>query len=558
MNETATEQWDVVVVGSGLAGLSCAASLAALEHKVLVLEQHDIAGGNATVFRRKRKNGHEYEFDVGVHYIGEASGGGLFPAIYGSLGVGDRVSFRPLDPDQVDTIFIGDTEFRVPADWDLYIERLVEALPDEDHEVRHCMQILRDVAKETRDRFIPGVETPVYDEWAYQSLATLFEHTGVSEKAQALIDHWNGLYASPPSQTSVAMHSLITHHYMSGAFYPEGGGQVLPARLIQVIEAHGGEVRTLAGVQEITIDSSGDQPVATGVITKDGTVIHADIVVSNADHRRTVVDLVGKEHWKPTTVQFAESATMTLGLLVAYVVVDIDLASDHPNTNYHIYSSYDIEGTYASLDAGELPEEDWAYIALASNKDPNNPHLCPPGHTNFQIMTLAPRGMEFWGVEVSPADGGKYRRGTQYREQKDVITNRLLTAAERVFGPIRDHVVFMELATPMTHERYTHSSGGTSYGYIHSPQQTGSRRPSHSTEIQGLYLTGANTVSGHGIAGSLTGGVNCAGNIVGRHLLVEMLMGEKLVDPSTIPADPEDFDLMHYSRGAKLRARRTT
>lgn len=555
MTANAAEHWDVVVVGSGLGGLSCAASLGALGYRVLVLERHDLAGGNATVFRRNRK-GHEYEFDVGVHYIGEANEGGLFPQIFSSLGVGDRINFRPLDPDGFDTVLLPGIEFHVPADWDTYIERLIATFPTEEHEITHCMQILRDVAKETRERYIPGVETPTFDKWAYRNLSELFAHTGLSEQAQALIDHWSGLYGSQPSRSSIAMHALIIHHYMSGAYYPEGGGQVMPARLIQVIEAHGGEVRTLTGVREITIDATSDTPRTTGVITENGDVITADIVVSNADHRRTVCELVGRDHWKPSTVEFADNAEMTLGLIVAYVVVDVDLTKDRPNTNYHIYGSFDIESTYAALDTGELPDDDWAYIALASNKDPNNKYLCPPGYTNFQIMTLAPRGASFWGIDVTPGDGGKYRRDATYRSQKEQISDRLLNAAERVFGPIRDHIVFMELATPMTHERYTHSSGGTSYGYIHSPEQSGPRRPSHSTEIDGLYLTGANTVSGHGIAGSLTGGVNCAGSIVGRHLLIEMLLGERLVDPDMIPADPEDFDPMHFSRGERLRSRR--
>lgn len=73
---------------------------------------------------------------------------------------------------------------------------------------------------------------------------------------------------------------------------------------------------------------------------------------------------------------------------------------------------------------------------------------------------------------------------------------------------------------------------------MHSPEQSGPYRPSHATEIEGLRLTGANTVSGHGIAGGITGGVNCAGRIRCRHLLVEMMMGPQLIDPSTFPADP--------------------
>lgn len=550
----ANEQWDVVVVGSGLGGLTAAACLAGAGRRVLVLERHDIAGGNATVFRRHHQ-GAEYEFDVGVHYIGECQPGGLFPAIFRSLGVGDRIEFRPLDHDRFDTIVMGDLEVHVPAGWDRYIANVVDALPDDRAAIERCMGVLRDVARESRERYVPGAVTPTYDEWAFRTLEELFDHSELSPTARAVIDHWNGLYAGAPSQTAVATHAVIADHYMQGAFYPEGGGQMIAARLVQAIEACGGEVRTLSPVAQIAV---ADGKVA-GVEMADGSFVGADLVISNADHIRTVRHLVAAEHWDPATVRFAEEATMTLGLVVAYVVVDIDLTVGRPNTNYHIYSDTDVEAVYAALDEGRLPDGEWAYVALASIKDPDNPHLCPPGHTNFQIMTLAPRGFEHWGVESGPADGVRYRRDETYRARKAEITERMLTAAESVLGPFRDHIVHLETATPLTHERYTHASGGTSYGYQHSPEQTGPNRPSNQTEIEGLWVTGANTSAGHGIAGAVTGGVSCAGHILDRRgLLVEMLFGAELIDPATIPPDPDDFDPVHFSRGARLRARRHT
>ena len=179
-----------------------------------------------------------------------------------------------------------------------------------------------------------------------------------------------------------------------------------------------------------------------------------------------------------------------------------------------------------------------------------------PGHTNFQIMTLAPRGNEFWGVPTGPADGGTYRRNETYRARKQELTDRLIDAAEVALGPFRDHIVHVETATTLSHERYTHSSGGTSYGYQHSPDQTGEHRPAYRTEIEGLWLVGANTVSGHGIAGAVTGGVFCASKILDRHLIVEMYMGQRLVDPALIPPDPDPFDPLELCRGARLRALR--
>jgi len=549
-----TEQWDAVVIGSGPGGLTTAACLASAGKRVLVLERHDVAGGNMQVFRRNHARpdgGHDwFEFDVGVHYIGECQPGGLFPAVFHALGVGDRLRFRRLDDDGFDTLHFPDFTFRVPAGWVEYEQRLVDQFPNEKAGVERCMRTLRAVAEESRDVF--GGPRPTFDQWAKRPLSELLDESELSQQARAVIDHWSGLYAGSPQQTTTLMHAGIIHHYMSGAYYPEGGGQMIPARLVQVIEALGGEVRTLAPVDRVLIDDGR----VTGVRLENGSVIETSLVVSNADYRRTIDHLVGREHLAPGTVAWAEDAVMTLGLVCVYVAVDIVL--DGPNTNYFVFPDYRTDELYAELDAGELPSGDvpFAYVAIASRKDPHNAELCPPGHTNFQIMTLAPRGNEFWGVETGPADGGRYRRNETYLTRKQQLTDQLLAAAERVLGPFRDHIVHCEMATTLSHERYTHSTGGTSYGYRHSPDQSGEHRPDHRTEIDGLWVVGANTVSGHGIAGGVTGGVFCASKILDRPLIVEMFMGQQLVDPAIIPPDPQPFDPLEHSRGAALRAMR--
>jgi len=546
-----SRSWDAIVIGSGPGGLTTAACLGSAGKRVLVLEAHDLAGGNTQVFRRHHGDDW-YEFDVGVHYIGECGPGGLFNVLFNSLGVGDRMKFRPLDPDGFDTLMFPDRTFRVPAGWDAYRARLVEEFPSDRAGIEKAIDTLQTVASESRA--FPGEERKTWDLWAFRPLSDLFDECELSQQARAVLDHWSGLYAGSPQQTAIAMHATIIGHYMNGAYYPDGGGQMIAARLIEVIEACSGEIRTLSPVEKIVVENG----MAVGVRLESGERLDAPIIVSNADYRRTMSGLVGREHLNPATISWAEEATMTLGLVCVYVVVDIEL--DGPNSNFFVFPDYRTDELYEELDAGSLPSGDvpFAYVALASRKDPGNSELCPPGHTNFQIMTLAPRGNAYWGVETGPADGGRYRRNDTYRARKQELTDQLITAAEKALGPFRDHIVHLETATPLSHERYTRSSGGTSYGYVHSPDQVGPNRPSYRTEIDGLWVVGANTVSGHGIGGAASGGVFCAGEILDLPLIVEMYMGQQLVDPDSIPPEPDNFDPVEFCRGAKLREKRAT
>ena len=108
------EAWDAIVIGSGLGGLACAAYLCASGRRTLVLEAHYVAGGNSQVFRREI-GGRAFEFDVGVHYVGECGPDGLITRILNGAGLAERVVFRPLDPDGYSELRFPGLRFRVPA-----------------------------------------------------------------------------------------------------------------------------------------------------------------------------------------------------------------------------------------------------------------------------------------------------------------------------------------------------------------------------------------------------------------------------------------------------------
>jgi len=319
---------------------------------------------------------------------------------------------------------------------------------------------------------------------------------------------------------------------------------VLPAHLVDVVRSNGGEVRTRAGVQRILVEDG----AAAGVRLTTGEEHRAPVVISNADLKRTYLEMVGEEHLSPQTVARVRQYRMALPLFCVYLGLDIDLSERMPNTNYLYYSSFDIEGLYQDCFEGRVPSDLTLFMTVASVKDPHTKVIAPEGHSSVQIMTPVPADYSFWGVEDGPAAGEKYHRNPRYQAMKQRLTEMLVDGAEQVIPGIKEHIVWQEAATPVSQEHFTFSTGGTSYGIELAVDQFGPARPSPKTEIEGLFLAGASTVFAHGIAGTLRGGVGTASAVLGRDLWGDVAAGKVFGDPAKLTGGGPGWDPWEASR----------
>lgn len=518
------DAFDVIVVGAGTGGLTAAAILARRGRSVLVLDRHYVAGGNATTFNRPG-----YEFDIGLHYIGDCGPNGNIPRILHAAGVED-VTFREMDPDGFDTFAFPDFKFRVPKGLDAYRARLIERFPAEATGIDRYLGVLHGIW--SLQSIGGGVSASLQALWRARravkylgsTLKGVFDACTHDAQLRAVLAAQSSNYAEPPSRVALVAHAVVVMSYLQGAYYPAGGGQTISAHLADAIERHGGKILLLAPVTRIVIEHGHAVGVEFESKHLGRCVVRAPVIISDADLKETMLDLVGATHLKPATVARLHQYEMAPALGVVYLGVTRDLRADGvPNTNFWIHPSYDQEPIYAEARSGRFHPEPFCYISIATLKDPNNPRSAPPGVANIELVTVVPSQPEAWGTTMDEMVNGKYRDNPAYRRAKDAFAARLIAIAERVFPGLDKDIVFQEVSTPLTHTRYTRSTGGTAYGIALIPSQFLFRRPGHATEISGLYLCGASTYTGHGIPGVMWSGVVVASRLAGTAVLRDVM-----------------------------------
>lgn len=522
------EKFDVIVIGAGIGGLTSAALLSQRGYSVLVLDMHYALGGCATVFHRRGK-GQGYEFDVGLHYVGDSGPDGLIPRILRGAGVED-ISFLEQDPDGFDTLCFPDFKFRVPRGVEVFRDRLVEMFPGEVRGIDRYVKLLRQVwglmsvhaNPVSAFRVLP--KSLMALKYANATVKEFLDTCTHDERLRAVLTGQLGVYHQPPSRASLMGHAGVSMHFLQGSFYPSGGGQTLSDRFADVIERNGNKILL--------------RTKAKRIITRDGKVVgvefenkalgtqvaYAPVVISNADLKQTMLQLVGDDQLSKKASHRVRGYEMSPAMGVVYLGVKRNFREEGmANTNFRLYPSYDFETVYREVAANRFPAQPHIFVGNATLKDPDNPALAPPGVTNMQLMSVVPSSFGAWGVSEEEYKSCSYRKSRVYHDNKKAFAESLIHETERVIPGLAKDIVFQEVSTPITLMRYTAASNGTSYGMSLVPWQFLYRRPGPCTDVKGLFLCGASLRTGHGIFGAMTSGVEAAAMVVGRRLVGEVL-----------------------------------
>lgn len=566
-----TDNWDVVVVGSGLGGMSAAAYLAAAGRRVLVLEQYSAIGGSSHAFRRQGK----WEFDVGVHYIGDCGPNGNVPTILRGIGMGDRIEWLPLEPTGFDTVIAPDFELRIPRGWDEFLHNLIDAFPDQKRQLRRYIAIMRRLG-EGMDRSetpasISGVMRAALKwgpaaPWAMAPHAALMSACGLKPRTQLVLSLHDEILATTAQKAPAILNAGFLENFVGqGAWFPRGGGQILSAAFAEVVQANGGHIRTNVLVDRIVIEGRSVQ----GVRCADGETIHVPIVVSGVDIKRTYHDLIGYENLPWSTRWRNEHWKMAPAFVNGYFGAEIDLTAK-PNTNYFaipeplwrsatsLSSTRNVMGELAyGCAEGTEPEAWWqffaamapAHVLSPTRRDSGNQFSAPRGHSVFEAQSVAPYSRQLWGLAEGDLRAGSYRGVPAYLKAKKIISEAFLERVEQAYPGASTRIRWNELATPATQERFTRTTHGNAYGLEARVSQSGPFRPRSTTRLRGLFLAGTSTAWGPATEGSMLSGVHAASAIVRRDLMSEVRAGGVLGDETSLSAWPLNFDPVAACRG---------
>jgi all-trans-retinol 13,14-reductase len=510
-------EWDAIVIGSGMGALAAAALLALRAGKrVLVLERHYTAGGFTHVFHRPG-----YEWDVGVHYVGQMAAGEPMRALLDEITEG-RLKWNAM-PEVYDRIRIADRSYDFVGGARRFNQRMQGYFPREGAAIERYISQVCAAARASRlyfaEKAIPAAVARIVGPllrrrflgYARRTTAeTLARLTSNRELVAVLTGQW-GDYGLPPGQSSFGIHAIIAEHYLAGAFYPVGGASRIAASIAPAIERAGGRIVVGAEVAQVLLDA---RKRAMGVRMADGRELRAPLILSDAGAWNTYARLLPADApGRAEALAEIEGIPNSMGHLCLYVGLRRDAGEPElGDTNLWIYPGPDHDANLVRYAADPGQPFAGLFISFPSAKDPEFAQRYP-GRATIEVVALAPYGwFERW------ADTRWKRRGADYDALKQRLTERLRAELERHVPAVRGRIDYCELSTPLSTRNFANYHQGQIYGSAATPARFRTRALGPRTPVRNLYLTGVD-VAVLGVAGALAGGALAASAVLRRNVM---------------------------------------
>jgi len=496
------ENFDAIIIGSGIGGLVTASQLAAKGAQVLVLEKYIIPGGSGGSFKRKG-----YTFDVGASMIFGFGAKGYTNLLTRALkDVNEKCETIP-DPVQLEYHLPHNFNISVDKNYEQFISKLSASFPKEKKGIKKFYDTCTSVFKCLDSMPLLSIEDPSYlfkvffksplsclglARWLPANAGDVARKFIKDPELLKFIDIecfcWSVMPALKTPMINAGM--VFTDRHAGGINYPKGGVGTIAEKFVSGIEKLGGKVRYKANVTEILLKDE----KAIGVKLSNGEEIYSNIIVSNSTRWDTfglkdnTKGLISSKNVPKSEYKWSETYKPSPSFVSIHLGVEKHIIRSNFNCHHIIVENWD-----------ELEcEKGVIFISIPTLLDPS---LAPEG--KHIIHAFTPSSMSKWE--------GLSRK--EYLQKKEKYFTFLVDKISVILPNLEKNIDHKEIGTPKTHKKFLGRYEG-SYGPIPSKKLLGLLpMPFNTTKIKNLYCVGDSCFPGQGLNAVAFSGYACAHKI---------------------------------------------
>jgi len=476
---------NILIIGSGIGGLSAGILLAGLNYRVTIAEKNQLPGGLMRSYRRAG-----FDCPVGVHYVGALGANEPLGRMFSALGIDVQEIFSRMGSEGViDRYIFDDFSFDLPANIEAYEKNLRDSFPDENQAINVLMNNLREISQRMLDpAFLLNQGDPFQNIDYLQPLGDFLDKLNVSPRLRAVISVPCQLVGVPPAECPLIFHHMVLASYLFSAWRLREDGARMTDAFVRRFQQFGGNLLLNDEVEKITLK----EKTIAGARLKSGREIAADFIISDI-HPKILLPLLPPDTFRLTYRQRILDLVETEGVISVHASVD---AAVHPEMAHNIYRlAIDQQGTI----------QDGVFYQIRRGTNQSN---------LLSIITKSLYGE--WSPWENTYSG---KRPKEYEEKKQKIARDLLRQAEAVFGHLKNAKI-VDVFTPLTIRDYINCPEGSCYGIMRSSRQLMKITSVTKMPIEGLYLTGQNVLA-PGVMGSLLGSFDVTRKIIGTSRFIQ-------------------------------------
>ena len=324
-------EYDAVVIGSGIGGLAAASLLSTSGMKVFMAEKGRIPGGYCSTY-----DWHGYPLNAGPTIM-TGGEGSIMASLLKRIGLNDEITMRKLDWGVAD----GKVALRLGQGSESDIEKLGGKFPESREGLRRLFQDLRRFRGEIMDRsdFLAPplplnleeyredfLRHPISSRWQNAGFQAMLDDYLPNGGLKNLLANLSGLMGgSPHSFPAYEGAMVLSSLFLDGIVYPAGHLSNFSRKMAELVKQSGGDFVTSCGAEEVLFKGQGARTLPIGVRLSDGSQVRSNVVILNVDPRRALTGLIAPSLLGINFVKSMEKFTPSCSALVLHLLFEDDL-----------------------------------------------------------------------------------------------------------------------------------------------------------------------------------------------------------------------------------------